>query len=94
MDAVRWVLGARASQHLRGQCATDVILGSSKRPASGQARVALTFTQMHLHPSEKYKHFTELTVERLLTREGTSQYRFNGQLCRKRDVMELFMGTA
>ena len=35
----------------------------------------------------------EVVVTRRLYREGTSEYYLNGELCRLRDIQELFMGT-
>src|SRR6478609_2679184 len=44
VDAIKWVLGEQSSKNLRGGSMQDVIFnGSSVRPPSGMAQVALTF---------------------------------------------------
>src|SRR5438270_321201 len=88
VDAVAWVLGARAARPLRGSKMDDVIFaGSGTRPALGRAEVSLTIdNSAGLLPIG----FTEVTITRTLFRaSGESEYAINGAPCRLLDVQEL-----
>ncbi|MGV0167375.1 chromosome segregation protein SMC [Furfurilactobacillus sp. WILCCON 0119] len=91
IEAIRWVLGEQSARDLRGTKMTDVIFsGSANRKALNRAEVAITFDN-----SDHYlkSDFTEVQVMRRLFRNGDSQYLMNGQDCRLRDILELFMDT-
>ena len=94
VDALRWAMGEQSAKHLRGSGMEDVIFaGSESRGPMGMAEVTITFkNDGHLVPPE-YKKLSEISVTRRLFRDGTSQYLINKQVCRLRDVQELFMGT-
>ncbi|MEY2974685.1 MAG: chromosome partition protein [Actinomycetota bacterium] len=87
VDAIAWVLGAQAPKAVRSQKMDDVIFaGTAKRPALGRAEVSLTLdNSAGLLPVE----FTEVTVTRILFRNGDSEYAINGVPCRLLDVQEL-----
>ncbi|MGB1503252.1 MAG: chromosome segregation SMC family protein, partial [Ilumatobacteraceae bacterium] len=87
VDAVAWVLGAQAPKAVRSQKMDDVIFaGTAKRSALGRAEVSLTLdNSAGLLPLE----FTEVTVTRVLFRNGDSEYSINGVPCRLLDVQEL-----
>ena len=87
VDAIGWVLGAQAPSAVRSQKMDDVIFaGTSKRPALGRAEVSLTIdNSAGILPIE----FTEVTISRLLFRNGDSEYAINGSPARLLDIQEL-----
>lgn len=94
LDAVRWVLGESAASRLRGDSITDVIFnGSSTRKPVGQASVELVFDNSSGLIAGEYAAYNEISVKRLVGREGQSNYYLNGARCRRRDITDLFLGT-
>ena len=87
VDAIAWVLGAQAPSSVRSQKMEDVIFnGTQKRSALGRAEVMLTLDNAAgLLPLD----FSEITVSRILFRNGDSEYAINGVECRLLDVQEL-----
>ena len=90
-DAVRWVLGEQRIKQLRGESMQDVIFaGTETRKPLGFAYVAITMDNSdHQLPVE----YDEVTVSRRLYRSGESEYMINGNICRLKDVSELFYDT-
>ena len=94
IDAVRWVLSESSAKYLRGEEMVDVIFnGSVERKAAGQASVELIFENTHGVFSGDYARCNELSVRRIVNREGQSNYYLNGMRCRKKDVTDLFLWT-
>lgn len=94
IDAIRWVMGESAASRLRGDSLTDVIFsGSSGRKPVGQATVELIFDNSDGKVTGEYAHYNEISVKRLVSRDGQSQYFLNGTRCRRRDITDLFLGT-
>ena len=91
VEAIRWVLGEQNMRHLRGDTLEDVIFtGSAQRKPLGMAEVSLTmFNTRGVLPSE----YTELTIARRTFRSGQSEYSINKNVCRLRDVRDLFLDT-
>jgi Chromosome segregation ATPases len=90
-EAIRWVLGEQSAKNLRGNRMPDVIFnGSSKRKPLNRARVT-----MILDNSDHYlkSEYTEINVTRKLFRNGESSYQLNGQECRLKDILNLFMDS-
>ena len=90
-DAVRWVLGEQSAKQLRGSSMQDVIFsGSEARKPMGYASVEITFDNSdHKLPVD----YEELAVARRVYRSGESEYLINGNVCRLKDVQEMFMDT-
>ncbi len=90
-DAVRWVLGEQRIKQLRGGKMEDVIFaGTENRKPLGFAYVAITIDNTdHKLPVD----YDEVTVSRRLFRSGESEYMINGNICRLKDVNELFYDT-
>ena len=79
IDAVRWVMGESSAKHLRGQSMEDVIFnGSSSRKPVGQAFVELVFDNSDKSLGGEYAKFSELSIKRLVSRDGASKYFLNG----------------
>lgn len=94
IDAVRWVMGESSASRLRGDSLTDVIFsGSSARKPVSQATVELIFDNSDHTISGEFASFNEISVKRLVSRDGTSAYYLNGTKCRRRDITDLFLGT-
>lgn len=94
IDAIRWVMGESAASRLRGDALTDVIFsGSSARKPVGSAMVELLFDNSDGLIAGEYASYNEISVKRVVSRDGQSQYFLNGVRCRRRDITDLFLGT-
>ncbi len=94
IDAVRWVLGESSAKHLRGEKMEDVIFnGSSTRKPGGRASVELVFDNSLGRIGGQWGAYSEISVKRVLTRDGNSDYYINGQHVRRRDITDMFLGT-
>ncbi len=93
-DAIKWVIGETSAKQLRGQSMSDVIFnGTTTRKPVGKAMVELLFDNTSGRIGGEYASFNELSVRRELTRDGQSNYFLNGASCRRRDIVDIFMGT-
>jgi chromosome segregation protein len=94
MDAVRWVLGESRASELRGESMQDVIFnGSDLRKPASRASVELVFDNTLGRVGGSWGTFAELSVKRILTRDGQSAYSINNQVVRRKDVHDIFLGT-
>jgi len=94
IDAIRWVMGESAPTRLRGDSLTDVIFsGSTGRKPVGTAQVELIFDNSDGTVVGEYAKYSEISVKRVASRDGQSQYFLNGARCRRRDITDLFLGT-
>ncbi|MFC5301223.1 chromosome segregation protein SMC [Azospira restricta] len=94
MDAVRWVLGESKASELRGESMQDVIFnGSSNRKPVARAAVELVFDNSLGRAAGQWSQYAELSVKRLLTRTGQSEYYINNLQVRRKDITDLFLGT-
>jgi len=91
VDAIRWVLGEQKPTVLRLEKMEDVIFnGTKERSKANLAEVSLTLDNTrNVLPTE----FTSVTVSRILTRDGESEYKLNGIPCRLKDIRNLFLDT-
>jgi chromosome segregation protein len=87
VDAIAWVLGEQGAKALRGGKMEDVVFaGTPGRPPLGRAEVTLTIDNADgALPIE----YAEVSVTRLMFRDGASEYSINGSRCRLVDVQEL-----
>ncbi len=94
IDAVRWVMGEISAKHLRGDSMADVVFnGSSSRKPVGTASVELVFDNSDGQLAGQYAGFAEVSLKRVVSRDGTSAYFLNGARCRRKDITQLFLGT-
>ena len=94
IDAVRWVMGEGSAKVLRGESMADVIFsGSASRKPVGTAAVELIFDNTSGRIAGEFAGYNEISVKRLIGRDGVSQYTLNGTRCRRKDVRDLFLGT-
>ncbi|CAA6808195.1 MAG: Chromosome partition protein smc [uncultured Aureispira sp.] len=91
VDSIRWVLGEQKTSQLRSESMTSVIFNGTKgRKASGLAEVSLTFTNdKGILPLE----YQEVTIKRILYKDGSSEYQLNGIKCRLKDISNLLVDT-
>ncbi|HEY7204921.1 MAG TPA: chromosome segregation protein SMC [Methylomirabilota bacterium] len=89
-DAIRWALGEQSPKTLRGTKMEDVIFhGSASRKMIGMAEVSLVFN----NDGGLQVPWSEVAVARRLYRTGESEYLLNTNVCRLRDIQDLFAGT-
>jgi chromosome segregation protein len=94
IDAVRWVMGESSAKQLRGENITDVIFnGSNTRKPTAQASIELIFDNGDGRIGGEYAAYAEISVRRQVTRDAQSNYFLNGNRCRRRDIMDMFLGT-
>src|ERR1044071_1143100 len=90
-DAIRWVLGEQSAKALRGGKMQDVIFeGADTRKPAQLCEVALLLTDCE---KQLGSEFHEIEIMRRVHRDGQSEYFFNGQACRLKDIQKLFMDT-
>jgi chromosome segregation protein len=94
IDAVRWVMGEISAKHLRGDSMADVVFnGSSSRKPVGTASVELVFDNSDGQLAGQYAGYAEVSLKRVVSRDGQSAYFLNGARCRRKDITQLFLGT-
>jgi chromosome segregation protein len=94
IDAVRWVLGENRAAALRGDSMQDVIFnGSQNRKPLARAAVELIFDNSQGRASGQWSQYAEISVRRVLQRDGESSYYINGTHVRRRDITDMFLGT-
>ncbi|TWU17837.1 chromosome segregation protein SMC [Bythopirellula polymerisocia] len=90
VDAIKWVLGSQSAKALRGSEMTDVIFsGSRSRKQANAAEVTLSFDNSAriLDVDDEVVHVT-----RRVLRSGEAEYLLNREVCRLRDIREIFAG--
>jgi len=87
VDALSWVLGEQGAKSLRGGKMEDVIFaGTSGRAPLGRSEVSVTIDNSDgALPID----FSEVTITRVLFRNGSSEYLLNGETTRLLDIQEL-----
>ncbi len=94
IDAVRWVLGESKASALRGESMQDVIFnGAGDRKPVGRASVELHFDNSAGRIGGQWGKYVEISIKRVLTRDGDSTYYINNIPVRRRDIHDLFLGT-
>jgi chromosome segregation protein len=91
VDGIRWLLGEQSAKSLRGGEMADVIFnGSTTRKSLGLAEVTMSLVntkrQFNLDAEE-------IHVTRRVYRSGEGEYLINHQLCRLKDIKDLFLGS-
>ncbi|MBS2537878.1 chromosome segregation protein SMC [Catenulispora sp. NF23] len=87
VDALAWVMGEQGAKSLRGGKMEDVIFaGTTGRAPLGRAEVALTIDN---GDGALPIDYSEVTISRIMFRNGGSEYAINGDPCRLLDIQEL-----
>ncbi len=91
VDAIRWCLGEQRSSALRSDKMENVIFnGTADKKPMGMAEVSLTIqNNKGILPTE----YSEVTITRRIFRSGESEYLLNKNICRLKDITNLFMDT-
>lgn len=91
VDAIRWCLGEQRTSTLRSDKMENVIFnGTSSRKPMGMSEVSLTIENTKgILPTE----YTDVTITRRIFRSGESEYLLNKNICRLKDITNLFMDT-
>ncbi len=91
VDAIRWVLGEQKTTTLRSDKMENVIFnGTRDKKPMGMSEVSLTLVNdKGVLPTE----YSEVTITRRIFRSGESEYLLNKNLCRLKDITNLFMDT-
>ncbi len=91
VDAIRWVLGEQRTTTLRSDKMENVIFnGTREKKPMGMSEVSLTLVNdQGVLPTE----YTEVTITRRIFRSGESEYLLNKNICRLKDITNLFMDT-
>ena len=93
VDAVKWVLG-ETSKHIRGDNIDDVIFyGTDTRKPNDYAYVELLFLNTENKIGGQYAQYDEISIKREVARDGVSKYFLNNSHCRRRDILDIFLGT-
>jgi len=91
VDAIRWCLGEQKSSMLRSDKMENVIFnGTSAKKPMGMAEVSLTIQNISGKLPTEY---TDITITRRIFRSGESEYLLNKNICRLKDITNLFMDT-
>jgi chromosome segregation protein len=92
VDAVRWVLGEQSVKSLRGEGSmSDVIFsGSKSRNSLSVASVTLVFDNSDKHLPLDY---SEVSIKRRVYTNGENEYFLNGEKCRLKDIVDLFIDS-
>ena len=90
-EAFRFALGEQSMKSMRGKRAEDLIFnGSHTAPRANRASVSIIFDNSR----RTFKiDFDEVSIERAVFRDGTSEYSINGSHVRLRDITELLAGA-
>tara|TARA_R110000824_G_scaffold401771_1_gene615322 strand:+ start:26337 stop:28538 length:2202 start_codon:yes stop_codon:yes gene_type:complete len=91
-EAFRFALGEQSMKSMRGKRSEDLIWSGSHTSArSNRASVTIVFDNTkRIFPKLEYE---EVSIERAVFRDGTSEYSINGSRVRLRDVQELLSGA-
>ncbi len=91
VDAIRWCLGEQRSGTLRSDKMENVIFnGTSNKKPMGMAEVSLSIeNNKGILPTE----YSAVTITRRIFRSGESEYLLNKNICRLKDITNLFMDT-
>ena len=92
VDAIRFVLGEQSVKSLRGDALmSDVIFsGSKNRNPMHAASVTLTFDNADNYLKIPYQ---TVSVKRRLYKTGDNEYFLNGEKCRLKDIIDLFLDS-
>ncbi len=92
VDAIRFVLGEQNVRLLRARRIEELIFsGNGKAPEAARVRLQLDDCKDFAPP--ELKDFSEISIERMVFRDGSSRFLLNGKNCRLKEIRYLFLDT-
>lgn len=90
-EAFRFVLGEQSIKSLRGKKGEDLIFNGGKNsPKQNRASVKVVFDNAKRVLN---LDFPEVSLERIVHRDGINEYKINGSNARLKDILELLAGA-
>lgn len=94
VDALKWITGELSFKELRGRSMEDLIFaGSDRRAPTSMMEVTLVLDNEAKTAPAQYSQHDEITVQRRIFRDGSSEFYVNKVPCRLRDITDLFLDT-
>lgn len=95
-EGFRFALGEQSMKSMRGKRSEDLIWsGSHATPRSNRASVTIVFDNTEKNGTRTFPKldFDEVSIERAVFRDGSSEYSINDSKVRLRDIQELLAGA-
>ncbi|MEZ4846239.1 MAG: AAA family ATPase [Bdellovibrionota bacterium] len=94
VDALKWISGELSYKELRGRSMEDLIFaGSDRRAPTNMMEVSLVLDNQEKTAPAQYNQYDEITLQRRIFRDGTSEFYINKVPCRLRDITDMFLDT-
>ena len=93
VDAIRWVLGEQNPRLLRAERMEDLIFCGNSNLSTESCRVRLCLDQCQDMAPPELKDLSEIEIERVIFKDGSSRFLLNGKNCRLKDIRYIFLDT-
>jgi len=94
VDALKWISGELSYKELRGRSMEDLIFaGSDRRAPTSMMEVSLVLDNHAKNAPAQYNQYDEITLQRRIFRDGSSEFYINKIPCRLRDITDMFLDT-
>ncbi len=93
VDAIRWVLGEQNPRLLRAEKMEDLIFSGNSSLSTESCRVRLSLDECQDMAPPELKDLSEIEIERVIFRDGSSKFLLNGKNCRLKDIRYIFLDT-
>lgn len=95
-EGFRFALGEQSMKSMRGKRSEDLIWSGSHQTArANRASVTIVFDNIERNGTRIFPKldFDEVSIERAVFRDGSSEYSINGSKVRLRDIQEMLAGA-
>ncbi len=94
VDAIKWVLGEQSAKSLRGKEMADVIFKGAGGVNGRKPANSATATILLENADRRFAYDAdEVHISRCVYLNGEAEYLINGEICRLKDIRNLFRGT-
>ncbi len=93
VDAIRWVLGEQNPRLLRAGKMEELIFSGNGKVEVNSASVKLKLEDCKEMAPPELKDFSEIEIERIVFKDGSSKFLLNGKNCRLKEIRYLFLDT-